>query len=134
MENQIQSPGAVVSPDFSVRFEGVPVTLGGTRYTVPPLSLKQVRLLTPILESFRTVTVDNFDANSLDALMTVIHAALSRNYPNISRDDLEELVDMGNAGALMAAVLGASGLSGNALALAMIRKQSLSTGAESTAT
>ena len=41
----------------------------------------------------------------LDALLTLTHASMKRNYPEITAEEVEELVDRGNQTAVMFAVI-----------------------------
>ena len=97
---------------MTVRFEGQTVNLGGQEYVVPSLSVKQARALWPkILELNKGITEENLpEKHGLS--VEVIHAALTRNYPDLTRDELEDLVDMRNIRVLMALVSGQSGIFG----------------------
>jgi len=105
-ENQIQS---------TPKFEGVEVKIGGTVYTVPPLSLRQVKSLQSTLAEFRSLTADGFDVAMFDKVLLVVQTALSRNYPDITLDALADMLDLTNSIVVLNAVMGASGLlsSGN---------------------
>jgi hypothetical protein len=93
-----------------VKFEGEKITLGGVEYVVPSLTVKQAKTLWPTIKELdRGVTVDNLPAK-YDDMLTVIHAALSRNYPQLKIEELEEMVDMGNIRLLMKAATAQSGL------------------------
>lgn len=83
------------------RFPGQPFTLGGRDLIVPPLSLAQMRALAPKLDGIGArVTLEQ-----LAILGDVIHAALSRNYPDIDRAWLDEVLDLGNVTALTGATM-----------------------------
>ncbi len=88
------------------KHEGITLKLGGEEYVVPPLSLGQVKRLFPVIEKMQSAsdTVDKFSS-----LVAIAHAALSRNYPELKFEEVEELVDMGNFKTVMDAVMGASG-------------------------
>ncbi len=89
------------------KHDGIPLKLGGEEYVVPPLSLGQVKRLLPNIEKMQagTDTLDKFSS-----VVAIAHAALSRNYPELKYEDVEELVDMGNFKTVLDAVMGASGL------------------------
>lgn len=89
------------------RFEGTPLNLGGKEYIVPSLSAKQVKKHWPKVVEMDTT--QDFPGK-LDLALPVIHAALSRNYPDVSLSGLEELVDMGNFATIVKAVTGQSGI------------------------
>lgn len=88
--------------------DGVKINLGGTEYVVPPLSLKQAKKYEPALKEFRT-SGGGLDEKGLDTVVDVIHAAISRNYPEVKRENLEETLDLGNWSTAWYAVLGISG-------------------------
>ena len=46
----------------------------------------------------------------MDAVIDVVHAALTRNYPEFTRESVEEVLDLGNAGDVIKAIMGTSGL------------------------
>ena len=94
-----------------VRFQGAEVDLGGTVYTVPPLALKDLRRYAPQLKALKTDDSGvPTDISDLDLILDLSLAALRRNYPELAKADLEEIVDLGNFAALSLAVFGQSGL------------------------
>jgi len=89
--------------------EGVKINLGGTEYVVPPLSFKQLRTLQPKMGVLSSVgSMPNED--QLDVIVEVIHMALSRNYPDLTTDQVSEALDLGNMKLILPAILGVSGL------------------------
>ncbi|MDE2469982.1 MAG: hypothetical protein KGL35_14880 [Bradyrhizobium sp.] len=92
---------------------GVKIELGGETFQVPALTLEQ-------LETFETdiaavsetalTEVGAFAKERLAAMARVVHAALSRNYPELALEDLRRLLDLRNIGPAWAAVMGVSGL------------------------
>lgn len=90
--------------------EGKAINLGGTEYIVPPLNLGQIRRLQKEIESIGKLDAANLDDNAVDTMLKIIHTGLSRNYPEMKKEQLEDLVDLGNLRAVTEAVLGVSGL------------------------
>jgi hypothetical protein len=90
--------------------DGAVMTINGQEYVIPALNFKALRKLRADLdmlgkvESNRPLTDDE-----ADAFVRVFHAALVRNYPDMTTDDVEELVDFRNLVPLMTAIMGASG-------------------------
>lgn len=88
--------------------DGAKIKMGGVEYIVPALNLKRLRALSP--------KIDNLQAGrgtpdeQMDATVEIIHAALSRNYPSLSIETVEDGVDLSNVQSILMAVLGASGL------------------------
>lgn len=92
------------------RFEGIPVQIGGTEFVVPPLTLGQLRRLRPALDAVSAIVSGDLTNEQIDQVAEVVHAALSRNHPEISKESLLDLLDLGNMGVIFQAVMGVSGL------------------------
>ena len=88
--------------------DGVKINLGGTEYTVPPLSLAQVKKHQAALDDFRASN-GGLDEKGMETVVEVIHAAISRNYQNVTKQNLEEWLDLGNWDKVWYAVMGISG-------------------------
>jgi len=94
----------------NVRFPGETLILGGEEYVVPALSFRQLRLLDADLKALMMpATTEQDYQQKFDSLGKVAHAALSRNYPELSIDQVEELLDMHTVKPMIQAVLAASG-------------------------
>jgi hypothetical protein len=89
--------------------DGIAVRMGAREWIVPPLNLRQLKRLAPKFALLGTVGAGMGD-EQIDALVEIAHAALSRNYPALTPEEVAELVDLGNAGVLVKAIVGASGL------------------------
>jgi hypothetical protein len=89
--------------------DGVEVSMGGRKWTVPPLNLKQIKKFEPILKGLGNLDAGNVLAQS-DGMLDVIHAAVARNYPEVTHEELEEMLDLGNLLPVVQAVMGVSGL------------------------
>ena len=111
--------------------EGVKITLGGREFVAPPLNFKALRKLTPQFSALATMGAVPSD-DQIDVVIDIVLAALNRNYPGLTRDELEDCLDLANLSLALQAILGASGLEkttqGEASALAV----ESSTGAAST--
>lgn len=92
--------------------EGQTISMGGKEFIVPPLNFKRLKKLKPLLEELSRLDPRSADMSdeALDAAVTVVHSALSRNYPDLEKEQVEELLDMANFPGVMAAVMGQSGL------------------------
>ena len=82
---------------------GVAISIGGREWTIPPLTLGQLRRLMPKVRELSNLNTQ------------LVFAALQRNYPNITIETVEDLLDLGNAAPILHAVLTGSGLSPRAL-------------------
>jgi hypothetical protein len=94
------------------RFEGEEIQLGNEKYIVPALSLRQVRELSPKLDKLEADGAGLPGLDQIDAVVEVLHAALKRNYPEMTKDQLLDLIDLGNLTALIKAAMRTSGLVG----------------------
>ena len=86
--------------------EGTEIQIGEEKMCVPALSLKQVRTFLPRIQ---TMKLGSFDPESMDVCIDVIHAALTRNYPETTRDEVEDKIDMRNMVPVFQAVMNMSG-------------------------
>jgi hypothetical protein len=85
--------------------EGKKVQMGGKEWIVPPLNFRSLKAHR---EALMTATPASLVASG--KVVDLIHEALKRNYPELTLDELEDMLDMGNALAVTEAVLGVSGL------------------------
>jgi hypothetical protein len=95
---------------------GITIAMGGREWVVPPLTLGQLRQLLPKLRQLSSIGAA-MGEEEIGVLGEVVAAAMSRNYPDITAASVEELVDLGNAREVLAAILEGSGLrrQGNSL-------------------
>lgn len=89
-----------------VKFPGIPVTLGGDVFIIPPLSLNALRQLQPALAKF----TGGVDDESIVTVIDAAHASLARNYPTMDKNMVADLIDVGNMKDIMEAVMDVSGL------------------------
>src|SRR5271157_4435277 len=87
---------------------GITIAMGGNDWVVPPLTLGQLRRLMPVVDKI-TVGADMGD-EAIAAVSEIVAAALSRNYPDMTPQRVEDLLDLGNARWVVSAVLTGSGL------------------------
>lgn len=95
----------------TVKIKGIPMPLGDTTYIIPPLNLAALEQLQDRLERFD----GGIGKESISTVLDATTAALKRNYPNITRSQVAELVDVGNMAEVMEAVMDVSGLKRKAL-------------------
>lgn len=90
-----------------VKHKGIPVVLGNETYIVPPLALGALEQLQSRVANFNG---DIRDAEQVATVIDAAHSALRRNYPEITRDELCELLDVANMTEVFEAVMDVSGL------------------------
>lgn len=88
------------------KFKGIQVELGNVSYVVPPLPLGALEVFQDRMSTF----TGGMDPESIRFTIDVAHASLKRNYPDLTRDDVAELIDVGNMQEILDAVLDVSGL------------------------
>lgn len=103
---------------------GVEIAMGGETWLIPPLTLGQLRRLMPKVRQLTEVDA-SMGEPQIAVLVEIVATALQRNYPDVTFEQVENLLDLGNAGAVLNAVLTGSGLKtrgvplGEAVAVAM---------------
>lgn len=92
----------------SPRFAGSPIVLGGETYVVPPLALGAVKELLPRVKAMQSVGGVP-TPEDLDTMLDAALAAINRNYPAMTRDEVAQLIDLGNVAQMFKVVMGISG-------------------------
>ncbi len=93
--------------------EGAKVTMGGKDWIVPSLSFRQVKNLLPKISSI-PASAAVLSPDQMEVVTEIVQAALSRNYPEVSAEDVEDMLDLRNAQSILLAVMGQSGLEASA--------------------
>ena len=88
---------------------GVTIAMGGRDWLVPPLTLGQLRRLMPKVRQLTEIGA-SMGETQISVLVEIVAAALQRNYPEATADMVENLLDLGNASAVLNAMLTGSGL------------------------
>ncbi len=85
---------------------GVKIQMGGQDWLVPALTIGQLRRLSEERKNLSSGDEDKV----LAAVCTIVATALSRNYPDMTEQRVEDLIDLENRDRVVSAVLGNSGL------------------------
>ncbi len=88
---------------------GVTITIGECEWIVPPLTLGQLRRLMPKVRQLSVIDTQMGDTE-IAIVVEIVTAALQRNYPDVTADEVENILDLANAGRVLSAVLTGSGL------------------------
>lgn len=84
--------------------------IGEEEYTIPPISLGQLRNGTlPLLKKHDELVAGGETFEAMLIRGEVLLSALRRNYPDFPEEKLFAYLDMGNTGRLWLEILGASG-------------------------
>ena len=88
---------------------GAKLTLGGTEYVVPPLNFKALEDLQDRIAGIGTLS-GFITKDQMAVIVDVVLASLQRNYPEMSRERVIDMLDLGNMAGVFKAVMGASGM------------------------
>jgi hypothetical protein len=89
---------------------------GGRRLLVPPLSLGALELLHERLTELSQQTMT--DPRSASTIIEAAHIALKRNYPDMTREEVGDLVDLGNVGEVYECIMDVTGIRRKSVATA----------------
>lgn len=92
---------------MTVKVNGTPLILNGQEYIVPPLSLGALEQLQ---DKIASVDGTANDIRQVSAIIDCAHAALKRNYPEMTREQVADLIDIANMNAVFEAVMNVSGM------------------------
>jgi len=81
---------------------------GGRVYVIPPLTLVSLELMQDRISAVEISSA--IDPGSIKTVIDVTYAALKRNYPDLTRTEVGELLDIGNFHEVMAKVLDVAGV------------------------
>ncbi|WP_025041028.1 hypothetical protein [Nitrosospira briensis] len=90
---------------------GIKMKLGGAVYIVPPLSLGAIELMQDRISKFQV----GASLESVGTVIDALHSALARNYPEMTRAKVAEMVDLGDMQEVMEAIMDVGGLKRKAL-------------------
>lgn len=91
---------------------GTPFKLGKRMLILPPLSLLQLETFAAPLAEFKGIAdgIGGGDIKTISMIVDIITAALSRNYPEITREEVGTDIDFASAIPSMNALVKVSGL------------------------
>lgn len=92
---------------------GVQIEIGGREFTLPALNIEQLETYEEDIKKVSEAAVKGVEAFAKErfaAMARVIHAALTRNYPELAIEEVRNLLDLRSVGPAFQAVMGVSGL------------------------
>ena len=93
-----------------VRFDGTAIKIGDRTFVVPPLNLARIKRLRPDIEALSSMKLDAMMTDEqIESVVRILHSALSRNYPEITIDEVEDIIDLGNLIPVVQAMMRVSG-------------------------
>ncbi len=90
------------------KIPGTALNLGGLDFIAPPFNLDGVQEVMPLLNGAKDELKTAEDVLRYSA--RVIHISLKRNYPDLPLDELQPLIDLGNAMRVIETICTASGI------------------------
>ena len=97
-------------------FPGVPFPAHAPKYVVPALSLRQLRSSKEMIGEFlaleKALVLSPSETQlfrALDITLKLVHLAITRNYPEATEAEIEDLLDMNTFRDLVGCVMGSSG-------------------------
>ena len=91
------------------KYEGVVVKMAGEDYVIPPLSFKQLKMLQDDMKQLNTATAAS-SSDQQGVVLRIVLAALQRNYPDMTLEKLEDILDLGNIHEITQAIIGVNQL------------------------
>lgn len=105
MSNQVQSPRRV---DPEKARGGRWVLIGDEEYRIPPLAFAGIADLMDDVEALRNMG-PRPSPEQMVTVAKIVHAGIRRNYPSMTLDDVNDMLDFSNYDAILSAVLNISG-------------------------
>lgn len=97
-----------------VKVKGIPFAFNNEDVLViPPIA---IGLLEQLQQRITEVDGNATDSRQIATIIDTTHAALLRNYPDMTRDEVGALIDLGNMNDVFACVMDVSGMKRKALA------------------
>ncbi len=90
------------------KIKGTDIDLGGETYCCPPLCLDDAQAYLPKISAVQA-SGSMTTPEGIAIVKEVVHAALKRNYPEITLDTVGRGLDLGNLREIMDAVMARSG-------------------------
>ncbi len=89
--------------------DGITVDIGGTDYIIPPLNFKALINIDGDIKSLAQPDKGFLSVEKINSMINIIYFALLRNYPDITKDDIQTMVDIKNSHQVIHTILQASG-------------------------
>lgn len=89
------------------KVKGIPFEFSDCTLVIPPLSLGAAERLQNRLTELREGTLD---PESIGTVVDTVHAALLRNYPDMTREEVADLIDLENMQEVMTCAMDVAGM------------------------
>lgn len=88
---------------------GAWITFGTEAYRVPPLAFASVQELQGRIAAMQGMTGGQPSQDQMDTVVDVVFAAIKRNYPDMPREQIADMLDLQNYQEVLGAVLNIAG-------------------------
>lgn len=90
--------------------DGITINLGGKDYIIPPLNFKALKNIQADIEGLSKKDEGAFvSSEKIKNIINIIYFAMLRNYPEITKEEIEDFVDVKNSKVIIETILEASG-------------------------
>lgn len=92
--------------------KGTTITMGEKEYTIAPLNFDALEKFEDAIDKFGSLAPNsvNIPRDLREGIIGLIHAAISRNHPDVTIEDIKRDLDLGNMREVFPAIMGMSGL------------------------
>lgn len=91
------------------KYSGIPFWFDGREYVIPPLSPRQMKELRDVIKKAADTPMNSgLDLGDLitERFVPVIHAAMTRNYPELTVEQVTDFIDLDTFGLAYGAAMG----------------------------
>jgi len=85
------------------------VTIGDEAYRIPPLGFLQIQEFGEDVASLDKIEGNRPSNEQMQTIFRIVHAAMSRNYPDLTVEEVADMIDLGNYTQILIVVLAISG-------------------------
>lgn len=91
------------------KVDGIKINLGGKEFIVPALNFRQIKAIQNDIRKLENMAGGMVTDEEMQTMAKVVQMALSRNYPEVTEDELLDMLDLRNAPRVVEAIMGISG-------------------------
>lgn len=85
------------------------VTIGEESYRIPPLGFMQIQEFSDDVKSLDQIEGSRPSNEQMHTIFRIVHAAMSRNYPDLKVEEVADMIDLGNYTQILIVVLAIAG-------------------------
>ena len=89
-------------------YEGETIVIRGNEYVIPGMSFAQLEANAEDIDKIMTAKDEDM-MKMLGVTSKIVHLAMGRNYPDLTLDEVKDMLDMRNMQKIIQAIMGGSG-------------------------